>query len=436
MSLPTSDISERWVRVTITLHHGRFDAGTDGATVAEWPPEPYRLFAALRAGAAGLRLTSGQAAEDAAVAALRSLESTPAPIICVSFAELESHEGFVPVIPDFRTTNPHALDIGKMNNRIKASSFPEITTSRGQRFYQRAFPAVPKVIFDLDATELSDDDIDWLRRAASEVPYFGRSTSPALITVSTPGPRQDPAKNTHAYIPGNGSRHLAVWAPGLVDALEDKHHALQQDLPMIGRALTTYAGYGRERGRKAQWLSFEHDNAPYRSLISARKDLIDLASSFGDDADVVLIANVANSYATGRLGLAASYFDEISAVEMSRALSERGWSIAGNGAWLEKRTWVRESAVFATATPVWLDTKNPQKARQEIIARARGWGDVPEVVVSHTPFLKGATRIADHHAWHVALKFNQAVAAAPLPHRLGQVDGVLMPLRPAERPPR
>lgn len=436
MPVETPNTSERWVRVTITLLHGSFDAGADGGEAAEWPPEPYRLFAALRAGAAGLRLTTGQPAEDAAVMALRRLEQTPPPIICVSSAELESHDGFVPVIPDFRTTNPGAVDVGKMNNRLKADAFPGITTSRGQRTYQRAFPDEPTIIFDLDATDLGDEDIGWLRKAASEVPYFGRSTSPATLTVGAPGPRQPPAKNTHVYTPEIGHRHLAVWTPGLVDALEDKHYALQQDLPMAGRALTTYASYGREQEHHATWLAFEHENAPYRSLISARTDLLNLAPSFGDNIDIVLIANVASTYATGRLGLAASSFDKASTVEMARILGERGWSVAGGGAWLQARIWLRESAVFATATPVWLDTRNPAEARMEITARAHRWGEVLDVVVSRTPFLKGATQISDHRAWHVAIRFAESIAPTPLPHRLGQVDGVLLPLRREERSQR
>ena len=57
------------ISISVRLRHGRYDAGGDRPSEAEWPPHPARVFCALAAAAS----------TDAAWAALRWLEAHPAP---------------------------------------------------------------------------------------------------------------------------------------------------------------------------------------------------------------------------------------------------------------------------------------------------------------------------------------------------------------------
>ena len=57
------------ISIIVRLRHGRYDAGGDRPSEAEWPPHPARVFCALAAAADG----------DPAWEALRWLEAQPAP---------------------------------------------------------------------------------------------------------------------------------------------------------------------------------------------------------------------------------------------------------------------------------------------------------------------------------------------------------------------
>ena len=49
------------ISISVRLRHGRYDAGGDRPSDAEWPPHPARVFCALAAAAAGDAAWAGAA---------------------------------------------------------------------------------------------------------------------------------------------------------------------------------------------------------------------------------------------------------------------------------------------------------------------------------------------------------------------------------------
>lgn len=180
--------------IEITWPEGRYDAATTDPAVAEWPPSPVRVFAALRA--------SARSSDD--LDALRWLENQPAPTIVAEPTTLGTrHESAYVVVNDIKKDGGNLTHPGRTNN-VRARVGSSLHDGTATLLWPDAEPR-PDVIATLD-------------RLAADVPYLGRTTSPALLRA-TAEPRSVPAP---AFVPAERSGiRIPVPYPGLVDALDD-----------------------------------------------------------------------------------------------------------------------------------------------------------------------------------------------------------------------
>ncbi len=142
---------------------GRYDAALTDRVTPEWPPHPARLFCALVSVAC-------EAADDAALA---WLERQPSPTIIAPRKPLavSAQAGFVV--------------LGDLTKAGKNGVYPGRSTVRRERVGIRV--AAEEITFVWPHAEPSQADLLALRRMTAQVPYFGRSSSPATLSVETGG---------------------------------------------------------------------------------------------------------------------------------------------------------------------------------------------------------------------------------------------------------
>lgn len=146
--------------VMVRLRTGRYDAATLDPRRGEWPPSPARLFSALVASSAG-----DAADEDV----LRALENAGPPVIHASPLEDVRYDGRSGWV---------------VTNRIKAGgsqTWPGRTNGLRERV--SVIPGCELFAFVWPELELPDAQLGRLSRLAWRVPYVGRTTSHALVTV-------------------------------------------------------------------------------------------------------------------------------------------------------------------------------------------------------------------------------------------------------------
>ena len=186
--------------ISVRLRHGRYDAGGDRPSDAEWPPHPARVFCALAAAAS----------TDAAWAALRWLEAHPAPEIWADPADR------------VRTSRTAAYVV---ENAIDAGGGNQTWPGRDNGMRTRAF-AVPATDTFTVAWPHADPPagvIAELRALARAVPYVGRSTSLAEVSVGQSAPGDPGGRVVYEAVPPGDSR--AAWQVrvpylGYVDELQ------------------------------------------------------------------------------------------------------------------------------------------------------------------------------------------------------------------------
>lgn len=186
------------LRLDITLLGGRYDAGGgEDPRLAEWPPHPARVFAALRS----------VASEDE-LEPLAELEQLAPPLI---------HASPTAAVGERRTrgyvvTNVRANEGGHQTHPARTSGFRQRTSS---------LPADARIQFDwLDGDALSDGVVAELDRLARRVPYLGRSTSSATLSFSRVGePTPLPGLTTYEPTVERGPLSIRVPYPGYLDEL-------------------------------------------------------------------------------------------------------------------------------------------------------------------------------------------------------------------------
>jgi CRISPR-associated protein Csb2 len=187
--------------ITVRLRQGRYDAGARRG--AEWPPQPARVFCALVA----------SASSDADRAALRWLEVQPPPQVLADPAD-----------------NVHfaRLDNWVVENApaAKGGSQEWIGRRNGMRARACAVPATDTFAITWPDAAPPPDILRTLTALAWMVPYVGRSTSMAEVTVIGGDPGRQPGWVT--YEPTQlddplGRWQLAVPHPGYTAALADAY---------------------------------------------------------------------------------------------------------------------------------------------------------------------------------------------------------------------
>ena len=189
--------------IIVRLRNGRYDAGGDRASVPEWPPHPARLFCALAASCDG--------DDDPAWAALRWLEGQPPPTVWADPAG-QARQGRV---SGYVVKNETDKDGG--------GSMTWPGRDNGRRVRAFAVPATDSFAVTWPGASPPARTLAQLRGLARLVPYVGRSTSLADVTVSD---ADHPACEGHvAYEsapPGEprGSVRVRVPYPGYTDELQ------------------------------------------------------------------------------------------------------------------------------------------------------------------------------------------------------------------------
>jgi CRISPR-associated protein Csb2 len=194
--------------ITIRLRLGTYDAATvDDPLAAEWPPHPARVFCAL---------VAGDPTPDE-WRALRWLEAQTSPEVHApaQLAQL-AHEQFL------------------VTNRTEAGGGSQTHPGRKQmqRVKPRLLPRRPTFHVVWPDAEPSAEDLAALDSLARRVPYLGRVTSDAEVTV---GDHVEPAEDLDVFVPTtlrDAELDLRVPYAGycdrLADAFEDGRHAWEE----------------------------------------------------------------------------------------------------------------------------------------------------------------------------------------------------------------
>lgn len=200
------------VTITVRLRHGRYDAGTGAGRGGEWPPQPARIFCALVASAAA----------ESDWAALRWLESQPSPQVLADPVDCV-RSGHVNVyVPE-----NDWLTKAQMSGKHPIGSSQEWQARKnGTRSRAHIVPATDSFAITWAQVEPPPDILGRLASLAWAVPYVGRSTSMAEVTVSRGAPVRQPGWVTYeptSLDDHSGRWQLAVPYPGYTDALSDAY---------------------------------------------------------------------------------------------------------------------------------------------------------------------------------------------------------------------
>jgi CRISPR-associated protein Csb2 len=392
--------------ISVELLSGTYDAGTQGSEPdPEWPPHPARLFCALVAAAGGDRT-----AEDERALLWLERQDPPA-VIC------GDHHG--QVVRSWQPLN----DVAAANRR-------------------RQVPEAYSTVADPTVTfwwAVDDAPLGALRTLAARVPYLGRSSSPAMVTV-TLGP---PPERTQRWEPVGQDytteTRVRVPRSGYLDALDEHHRSgISASRATCGKVF--YADVRASPTIPSLWGTphvFRLDPAPpmpwaLRVAEAARASVLRLLDP--DDrlaghrrgephACYLPLPIVGHDHADGHLrGLAVAVpaaYDEDDHRRMRVALAELerpGWRLflpggveigvtavaprGGDGpAVLDPWRWSRPSREWVTATPAMLDRWPRAGSGGEvakILARSvvtSGYTALESIDVSSRPLLAGSVQI-------------------------------------------
>jgi CRISPR-associated protein Csb2 len=269
--------------ISVELLHGTIRAGSPDDTVmaggvpeGEWPPSPARLFSTLVA-ADGTRdrcrVTTGEE--------LRALERAAPPRILATDELLDMTLNSRFVVRD-------AAAAGMVQN-YPARNAAEVRPG------VKASPREPVVVYVWDELELSEQQLDALRRRAARVGYLGCADSPVRVTVATTSPRDD----LPVWVPGAiAGVSLPVPYDGFLDALDAAFDEWRSGRPMRRSWIPTqrarYALPARNDRSHAEepesgttlWLEFDRRVAAGRALLvneTLRSALLEHTDRLYDD---------------------------------------------------------------------------------------------------------------------------------------------------------
>ena len=210
--------------ISVRLRHGRYDAGGERPSDAEWPPHPARVFCALAASADG----------EADWAALRWLESQQAPQVWANPAE------------SVRTGHAHAYVVENATS-VKGGNQNWPGRTNGMRSRAFAVPATGSFAIIWPQADPPPGVVARLGELARKVPYVGRSTSLAEVCVSG---------SIHAR-PGS-------WIIYKAGRLSDPGDAWQLRVPYPGYVSELEAAHrdGRRSWEVARALPYTTGNEP------------------------------------------------------------------------------------------------------------------------------------------------------------------------------
>ena len=209
--------------VSVELLHGTFRGDPDGSantgrlTRGEWPPAPFRLFAALvAADGTKERCTVTDGTE------LEWFERLPPPVIHAHAQPWHQPLQLRYVVEHKGTArkNTHQEYVGRAGVRTQ----PGV----------RVTPRHPHVVYSWNESP-PGATLDALRRRAARIGYLGAADSPVRVRVMTQMP--EAAESGDAFVhASNGDLMINVPAPGDVDILDRMYDAWCTHGAAIGRA--------------------------------------------------------------------------------------------------------------------------------------------------------------------------------------------------------
>lgn len=210
--------------VSAELLHGTFrgdalgTANTGGSVVPEWPPTPFRLFAAfVAADGTGDRCTATDGSE------LEWLEQLPPPVIHADrdppYAEMRPR--YVVEDRPRGTKGTHQEYIARKGTLVRPSV--------------RVAPRDPRLLYSWDVAPPSKAILNALRFRAARIGYIGTSDSPTRVRVLTENPAAE--RPACEYVPdADGTLRINVPRPGDLRILDQMYQAWQQHGASIGRS--------------------------------------------------------------------------------------------------------------------------------------------------------------------------------------------------------
>ncbi|MGI8517048.1 MAG: type I-G CRISPR-associated protein Csb2 [Acidimicrobiia bacterium] len=386
----------------------------------EWPPSWMRLFSAM--------VSVAQSPVDDEL--LRFLENSPPPDLVASEALGFRREAYVPL---------------NSTGATKSGVLPARTN--GERSWARAIPRDRDIWFLWSDLALTDVQQTALTEMCRRIPYFGRSTSPAIVEVAEPpddsrGLRWTATANDPEIV---ASAQVRCPFPGSLDALRGAHEAkYERGEPGYPWEIGLGVDYGYERRTRAtpaheslyrQLVCFSIDSTQldgrfavrvshyFRRAVMSQSE-VDIPSIHGHhEGDITQCAflglvDVGGSYSDGHLlgvGVAVPelHRDELQAlasvltrdtfqlnagplgqIRLSRVgPSSPRWVPRG----LKAERWAGPSRLWATALPIVLDghSRNQTGLKQQVARAVKNAGlpQPAEIDVGRQAFVQGAPRL-------------------------------------------
>lgn len=410
-------MTQQNIAVTVRFPLGQFNA-SDNAGVAEYPPSPARVAAALLAVSYG--------AEDTAeIEAARVLFDTIPPVIDAPRATvIERMERWVPVQYNERAKKANLMPKDAENGVMLDPDLP-VT------FYWEGF----------------EGNVEALANAARRIGYVGRPTSPAIVSVSAASAPEKPLEGVYRWFPdANGTSIVNVPSTDYLRSLDNREAergALNNPgyHPVVRRTQAHYlepSFYTPEDGNAPVAPEWSVVNAFLAEAVSYRlKDcalgyaggaLEMIADATGGDVIPLLRSEeFGGDLMYGALVINATFSLTSIPVFSGRGVTEA--KVVGKHSAAEKKaaiTAMSSARVWTTVVPVDADIHLSTTAAQEV---ASMYGAEVEAMLGHnTPRDSSFPSYPERDdVNHLSIRFDRPVAG-PLFIRVGETTSVMVPV--------
>jgi len=235
---------------------GWYDAADEDTYSAwnEWPPHPFRLFAALIAGAGALERDGRPELADEARTALSLLESSEPPIIDGP-AGVGRSLGVAPYVSVSVQAEDAATAFSNRKGGVKLSDTSILSKKLAARRPGTLLPNGSAVSYAFPGAGSLASAVN---AAAARVPYLGRPTSPVVMSVTAAKSMPRPSANGERWSPEvSGELRLRCPRPGSLADLDARRAAyigsggVEQEPSSAHAALVGYESSRRKAARLA-----------------------------------------------------------------------------------------------------------------------------------------------------------------------------------------
>lgn len=339
------------IRLSITWHGGTFRGRAADPTRTCWPPSPARMVGALLAGAHNLDGQDRDAARDA----IGALTALPNPLIVTGAQPVELADNLQWFTP--RNAGMPDDDKNHATGGIKAflDAMPGVDAINRTTKARTAslLPGAYQMAYLIDG-ELGGAQVEALRSAAAEVPYFGASTDQATVTVevavASAGELADELcwEGLCVWEPSAGGTPIRAWTPDTVAFYDDRFECGGTKVDADPRVPLT--GYRpRSRAEKpAKWPLLIRALAEGPAVIGDWPQLLGSVRERVSGLDVAVFPAVDMSRANRVLGIIFTGGDRARGVSACSGLLD---PVADSAhVTLQPRTWSGPATVWESVT--------------------------------------------------------------------------------------